>query len=209
MSKVYSISPTKALLFVRTARRGIKFQAAPPSLSWWRWSASKVDWKVLWQTYEPECSEWNATNHHGSKCAMWYSKWHSWIWILQYHGWWEHWCEQHWTTCNFHILSGQGDDSTSQSDKCQFNFHLLQRLLLRMNLRIPDAHGQCYDGCPSITGTKMGLMHKSRKKMENVCWCTANATHLILCWGYNKKENGKCLLMHSEGHSLNLVLGIH
>ena len=38
----------------------------------------------------------------------------------------------------------------------------IKDVLRHMNLRIQDARGQCYDGCSTMTGTKMGLLHKSR-----------------------------------------------
>ena len=44
-----------------------------------------------------------------------------------------------------------------------------RQMLLHMNLRIQDAHGQCYDECSTMTGTKMELLHKSRNGMKNVC----------------------------------------
>ena len=37
-----------------------------------------------------------------------------------------------------------------------------KEVLLCMNLRIQDAHGKCYDGCSTMTGTKNGVLHKSR-----------------------------------------------
>ena len=37
----------------------------------------------------------------------------------------------------------------------------IKDVLLRMNLRIQDAHGQCYNGCSTMTGTKNGLATQS------------------------------------------------
>ena len=54
---------------------------------------------------------------------------------------------------------------------------------LHMNLRIEDAHGKCYDGCSTMTGTKNGVA--------------------VLI----KKLNYKCLLTHYYCYSLNLAVG--
>ena len=56
-------------------------------------------------------------------------------------------------------------------------------LLRSMNLRIQDAHGQCYDGCLTKIGTKTRVAAQIKKPNENVCCCTATATHLILLSG--------------------------
>ena len=58
----------------------------------------------------------------------------------------------------------------------------IKDVLLLMNLRIQDAHGQCHDGCSTMTGSK------------NVA-----AAQI-------KKLNEKCLLMHC--YSLILLSGI-
>ena len=166
LSKVYPLSPTRALLFIGQARWRVKFQAASPP-SWRRWSALKVDGIVLWRAYEPGGSEWNTTNHHGSKSAVLDSKWHSWIWILQYHGRWEHWCEQHCTACH---VNGEwtrkwqcaryiGMKLVAQTNADTIVVCIKYELLC-MNLRIQDACGQCYDGCSTMTGTKMRLLLK-------------------------------------------------
>ena len=59
----------------------------------------------------------------------------------------------------------------------------IKDVLLHMNLRIQDAHWQCYDGCSTMTGTK-------------------NVVAIQI-----KKLNEKCLLMHCYCHSLNLAVG--
>ena len=57
----------------------------------------------------------------------------------------------------------------------------IKDVLLHMNLRIKDAHGQCYDGCSTMTGTKNGVAAQI------------------------KKLNEKSLLMHCHYHSLILL----
>ena len=37
----------------------------------------------------------------------------------------------------------------------------IKDVLLSMNLQIQDAHGECYDGCSTMTGTKNGLAAQS------------------------------------------------
>ena len=59
----------------------------------------------------------------------------------------------------------------------------IKDVLLHMNLRIQDAHGQCHDECSIITGTKNGVVAQI------------------------KKHNEKCLLMHCYCHALNLAVG--
>ena len=107
------------------------------------------------------------------------SKWHSWIWTLQYHGWWEHWCEQHGTACNLYMVGGQGDDSMRGIYWSDAN----EDVLLPMNHRIQDARRQCYDGCSTMVGSKNRIAAQ------------------------NKKLNEKCLLTHCYCHSLHLAAG--
>ena len=57
-----------------------------------------------------------------------------------------------------------------------------KEVLLCMNLRIQDAHGQCNDGCSTITRTKNGFAAQV------------------------KKLNEKCLLTHCYCHSFNLAV---
>ena len=59
---------------------------------------------------------------------------------------------------------------------------LINYILLRMNLRLQDARGQCYDGAAAMTGAKSGV-----------------ATQI-------KAINGKCLYTHCYGHALNLAV---
>ena len=59
----------------------------------------------------------------------------------------------------------------------------IRDVLLCMNFRIQDAHGQCYDGCSTMSGTRNGVAAQV------------------------KKLNEKCLLMHCYYHSLNLAVG--
>lgn len=59
----------------------------------------------------------------------------------------------------------------------------IKDVLLRMNLRIEDAHGQCYDCCSIMTGTKNGV-----------------ATRI-------KEINKKCFLTHCYCNSLNFAVG--
>ena len=56
-------------------------------------------------------------------------------------------------------------------------------LFLRMNLRVENASGQCYDGAAAMSGPKSGV-----------------ATQI-------KSLNGKCLYTHCYGHALNLAAG--
>ena len=58
---------------------------------------------------------------------------------------------------------------------------LIKDYLIRMNLSIHKASGQCYDGCSTILGVKTGV-----------------ATQL-------KKSETRCLYCHCYGHSLNLA----
>ena len=57
----------------------------------------------------------------------------------------------------------------------------IKDVLLRMNLRIQDARGQCYDGYSTMTGTKNGAAAQI------------------------KKLNEKCLPTHCYFHLLNVV----
>ena len=50
----------------------------------------------------------------------------------------------------------------------------IQDVQLYLNHRIQDSCGQYYDGWLEA---KIGLLHKSRNWMKNVCWWTATATH--------------------------------
>ena len=59
---------------------------------------------------------------------------------------------------------------------------ILKNALLRINLNIQRARGQCYDGAPTMAGEKTGV-----------------ATQI-------KTINGKCLHTHCYGHALNLTV---
>ena len=64
----------------------------------------------------------------------------------------------------------------------------IKDVLLRMNLRISDSHGQCNDGCLTMTGTKNGVVAQIKKLNE----MSADALLWSLtacCWGYNKKKS--------------------
>ena len=43
----------------------------------------------------------------------------------------------------------------------------IKDVLLRMNLRIQDARGKCYDGCSTMTGTKNGVAAQIKKQSAN------------------------------------------
>ena len=58
---------------------------------------------------------------------------------------------------------------------------LIKDCLIRMNLSIHKAGGQCYDGCSTMSGAKTGV-----------------ATQM-------KKSQTRCLYCHCYGHSLNLA----
>ena len=60
---------------------------------------------------------------------------------------------------------------------------IIKDILLRMNLRIENARGQCYDGASSMSGKRSGV-----------------ATQM-------KSLNRKCLYTHCYGHALNLAVG--
>jgi len=60
---------------------------------------------------------------------------------------------------------------------------VIKDILLRMNLRVENARGQCYDGAAAMSGPKSGV-----------------ATQI-------KSLNGKCLYTHCYGHALNLAVG--
>ena len=60
---------------------------------------------------------------------------------------------------------------------------IIKDILLRMNLRIENARGQCYDGASSMSGKRSGV-----------------ATQI-------KFLNRKCLYTHCYGHALNLAVG--
>ena len=51
----------------------------------------------------------------------------------------------------------------------------IKDVLLRMNLRSQDAHGQCYDGCSTMTGTKNRVAAQTKKLDEEYllmqCYC--------------------------------------
>ena len=61
---------------------------------------------------------------------------------------------------------------------------VLKDVLLRMNLNIQHARGQCYDGEATMAGQKTGV-----------------ATQI-------KSINGKCLYTHCYGHALNLAVSV-
>lgn len=60
---------------------------------------------------------------------------------------------------------------------------LIKDILLRMNLKLENARGQCYDGAASMAGHRSGV-----------------ATQI-------KSLNEKCLYTHCYGHALNLAVG--
>ena len=60
---------------------------------------------------------------------------------------------------------------------------IIKDILLRMNLRLEDARGQCYDGAAAMAGAKTGVAAQI------------------------KAINGKCLYTHCYGHALNLAVG--
>ena len=60
---------------------------------------------------------------------------------------------------------------------------IIKDILLRMNLRLEDARGQCYDGAAAMAGAKTGVAAQI------------------------KAINGKCLYTHRYGHALNLAVG--
>ena len=60
---------------------------------------------------------------------------------------------------------------------------IIKDILLRMNLGIENARGQCYDGASSMSGKRSGV-----------------ATQI-------KSLNRKCLYTHCYGHALNLAVG--
>ena len=59
----------------------------------------------------------------------------------------------------------------------------LKDVLLRLNLNIDDARGQCYDGASTMSGRKSGVATKV------------------------KEVNPQCLYIQCYGHSLNLAVG--
>ena len=60
---------------------------------------------------------------------------------------------------------------------------VIKDILIRMNLKIENARGQCYDGAASMAGKRLGV-----------------ATQI-------KTLNNKCLYTHCYGHALNLAVG--
>ena len=60
---------------------------------------------------------------------------------------------------------------------------VIKDILLRMNLKMNNARGQCYDGASAMAGKKTGV-----------------ATQI-------KSLNRKCLYTHCYGHALNLAVG--
>ena len=56
----------------------------------------------------------------------------------------------------------------------------IKNVLLRMNLRIQDARGQCYDGCSTMTGTKNGIAAQIIQLNEKCMLVHCYATQLIL-----------------------------
>ena len=186
--QIYSIFPAKALLFVRASKTRSQISCSSSFSELKTMKCFESGLKNLRQAYVYECLEWSTTNQ-SSKSAAWYSKWYSWIWILQYHGWWEHRCEQleqhvicirrvdkKMTVCEDYI--GLMPVAQTNADTIVVCF---KDVLLCMNLRIQDARGQCYDGCLAKTGTKNAIAAQI------------------------KKLNEKCLLMHCHCHSPNLV----
>ena len=87
------------------------------------------------------------------------------------------WVDKEMTVCEEYI--GLMPDTQTNEDTIVI---CINDVLLRMNLRIQDARGQCYDGCSTMTGTKNGVAAQI------------------------KKLNEKCLLMHFYCHSLNLAV---
>ena len=60
---------------------------------------------------------------------------------------------------------------------------VIKDILIRMNLKIENARGQCCDGAASMAGKRSGV-----------------ATQI-------KTLNNKCLYTHCYGHALNLAVG--
>ena len=60
---------------------------------------------------------------------------------------------------------------------------VIKDILLRLNLKVEDSRGQCYDGASNMTGAKSGVATKI------------------------KALNSKCLFTHCYGHALNLAIG--
>ena len=62
-------------------------------------------------------------------------------------------------------------------------FPVIKDVLLRLNLNISDARGQCYDGTEAMMGKNSGVATKF------------------------KEINSKMLTVHCYGHALNLAVG--
>ena len=73
-----------------------------------------------------------------------------------------------------HPLQGTGADQS---------VFTIKDILQRLNLRLEDARGQCYDGAAAMAGAKTGV-----------------ATQI-------KAINGKCIYTHCYGHALNFAVG--
>ena len=65
----------------------------------------------------------------------------------------------------------------------------IKDVLLCMNLRIQDARGQCYDGCSTMTGIKIGVAAQIKKLNEKCLLTHSTATHLILLSGVQQKKS--------------------
>ena len=61
-------------------------------------------------------------------------------------------------------------------------FPIIKNVLLRLNLNVTDARGQCYDGAGAMMGVKSGVSTKF------------------------KEVNSKMLSIHCFGHALNLTV---
>ena len=58
----------------------------------------------------------------------------------------------------------------------------IKDMLLCMNLRIQDAHGQSYDGCLTTIGTKNGVAAQIKKQNEKclLTYCYCQTLHLAV-----------------------------
>ena len=185
LSKLYPIFPARALLFVRESKTRSQisssssfselkmmkcFRSGFKSLMTSIWA-----WMLILKYYNP-----------GSKSAAWYSKWHSWIWTLQYMA-----DEStdvsnieqvvmciHWV--NKKRVRKEYRSDASRSKKYRYNCHLHQRCAAVYE----SQNSRClwavlwwmFDHYWNQKGAAAQI-----KKL--ICWCTALATHLILLSG--------------------------
>ena len=89
-----------------------------------------------------------------------------------------HWADKEMTVCEEYI--GLMPVARTNADTIVV---CINDVLLRMNRRIQDTRGQCYDGCSTMTATKNGVAAQI------------------------KKLNEKCLVIHCYCPSLNLAVG--